>query len=390
MQETIIKRNFSISNGGLFYRLELYLKLVKEDDHRVVVRSIVYAAVSWLPLLIFSSLQGPSLLHDHGSFLYDIAAYTRFLFAVPLLTLAANVVDYRYAIIAAYFPNSKVIREGDKPKYFDLIKSTRQLCDSWIVDLVLLALAYALSFALIYFEMISGAHTWRLQSDSTSLSPAGWWFALVSMPLFYFLLLRWGARFIMWCIYLRRLSQMNLQLVATHPDLSGGLGILSESLFAFAPITFACSAVLASEWSKHVLYDGAHVKDFINPFVFFVLTVVLLAIGPLLIFSQTLVALKMNGLHDYGMLANRHSLYFDKKWIGGIDEEGDQVLGTPDVSSLADLGTGYQTVKNVIFVPFGWKDVVPLLVSAGIPMIPFILIEIPVKDLLSKLSGLLH
>jgi hypothetical protein len=51
--------------------------------------------MTWFPLLVLSLLQGLAI--GHGGripFLYDLAAYTRFLVAIPLLILG-KVVSYR-------------------------------------------------------------------------------------------------------------------------------------------------------------------------------------------------------------------------------------------------------------------------------------------------------
>ena len=58
----------------------------------------------------------------------------------------------------------------------------------------------------------------------------------------------------------------------------------------------------------------------------------------------------------YGTLANKYVTEFDEKWMG--DEKTDeQLLGTADIQSLADLGNSYAGVRDMRIVPFGLRDI---------------------------------
>jgi hypothetical protein len=64
---------------------------------------------------------------------------------------------------------------------------------------------------------------------------------LVSAPIFQFLLGLSLWKWLLWVIFTFKLSQRNLKLIPTHPDKHGGLGFLSITPPAFAPITFAAA-----------------------------------------------------------------------------------------------------------------------------------------------------
>jgi hypothetical protein len=53
-----------------------------------------------------------------------------------------------------------------------------------------------------------------------------------------------------------------LQLVPTHPDRVGGLGFLSNIVFAFAPLAAAHGVMLAGTIGNRILYTGASLPDF--------------------------------------------------------------------------------------------------------------------------------
>ena len=67
--------------------------------------------------------------------------------------------------------------------------------------------------------------TWRGTAEG-GLTAAGWWYALVSLPMFRFLLWRWLWRVFIWAALLWQTSKIQLRLLPTHPDQAGGLGTL--------------------------------------------------------------------------------------------------------------------------------------------------------------------
>jgi hypothetical protein len=102
-------------------------------------------------------------------------------------------------------------------------------------------------------------------------------------------------------------------------------------------------------------------------------------------FAPKLVAVKRDGLLEYGTLAQRHAREFDHKWLRGGAPAGEPLVGSPDISSLADLGGGFEVVAEMRFVPFTIRTVVQLAVVTLLPVAPLLLTMIPLKDLLEGL-----
>ena len=69
-------------------------------------------------------------------------------------------------------------------------------------------------------------------------------------------------------------------------------------------------------------------------FAFFVLAIV----GPLLMFTPRMAAAKGKGLAEYGLLAQRYVENFEQKWVCREPFSSEELLGTGDIQSLADLG----------------------------------------------------
>ena len=379
----------SLTRGGIFYQLQERLRIVNANDRPIVVRSAVFALIAFVPLVALAAIQGLALNEDtHRSLLLDFNVYARLLVAVPIFILAENTIDDRYVIMTSYFRNSGIVEEADIGRYQGMLESTQRLLFSRLAEAILLIIAYLGSVISLSWDLRADVVSWRTNAGS-GVTFAGAWFFFISLPLFFFLIVRWAWRFLIWAIFLWRLATLKLHLVATHPDGVGGLGVLAESTNAVSPIIFGLSATIASAWGNHLLYGGHKLSEYQMPCVAIVVGAVGLAVFPVIVFTSRLLRLKLHGLHDYGVLANRHSLFFDEKWVLHARENMPELLGTPDVSSLADLGTGYQTVGGIRFVPVRLRNIMAVVVAVVIPMLPLLLIEFPLQELLIKIGGAL-
>src|SRR6188474_2112431 len=87
----------SLMRGGIFYSLQRRLRLINENDTRVVIRAVIFAVVTWIPLLVLAVLEHASLVNETSRLLVaDIPLYVRFLLVMPILIIAENVIDDRY------------------------------------------------------------------------------------------------------------------------------------------------------------------------------------------------------------------------------------------------------------------------------------------------------
>ena len=166
--------------------------------------------------------------------------------------------------------------------------------------------------------MVSTGPTWHtiVSSSGENLSPAGWWFGVVSLPLSRVLLFRWIWMILLWAIFLRKATRLNLGCVVSHPDRRGGLGFLADEEIFFG-FGFPVSLVIAGQFGNAIAYEGATVSSL--KFLMIaacVLDVVLLA-APLLVLTPKLAKVKRRGVYEYGALGTTYSQEFDSKWIQG-------------------------------------------------------------------------
>jgi hypothetical protein len=186
-------------------------------------------------------------------------------------------------------------------------------------------------------------------------------------------------------VFLWQASRINLKLIPTHPDRCGGLAFLGKNAYVFGPILFAQGAMLAGVVASRVLYRGESLLSFklqIGAFIgFFVLAI----LGPLLMYSPRLANVKRKGLVEYGLLAQRYVEGFEQKWIFQERTAGEELLGSADVQSLADLGNSYSMVREMRTVPFGLDDITRLAAATAAPLLPLLLTIFSPEELIMRL-----
>ena len=115
----------------------------------------------------------------------------------------------------------------------------------------------------------------------------------------------------------------------------------------------------------------------------------LLALAPLLVFAGQLAATKRTGSREYGTLAERYVRAFDTKWLRGGAPAGEELLGSGDIQSMADLNNSLDVVKGMRFVPVTKEDMLRLAALTLAPVAPLLLTMMPLEELLRRLFGIL-
>jgi hypothetical protein len=386
--------DFSVVLGGPLFQLLRRAHLADDALQLVRKRVIVLSLFAWLPLLLLSVLEGHV---PAGSvpvpFLRDIEVHIRFLVAMPLLIGAEFLVHSRMRPLARQFQERRLVSDSDIPRFDAAVASAARLRNSWIVELTLLALVYGVGVLFVWRHHVAlDAATWYGTPTSTGrfhLSLAGRWFAYVSMPVFQFLLIRWYLRVFIWARFLWQVSRIQLHLVPTHPDRVGGLGFLGILTSAFVPLALAHGALLAGLIADRILFAKAGLLDFKGEIAVVVVFMLLLALGPLLLFAAQLAEVKRTGLREYGTLAQRYVRDFDGKWLRGGAPADEPLVGSADIQSLADLGTGFDVVGTMSYAPIT-KDAVIQIVGATLaPIAPLVLTMMPLEQLVKTLARVL-
>lgn len=386
------QQNFSLVLGGPLYQLLRRAHL--SDDALLLVRQrIVFISLfAWLPLLLLSALEGNLLGKGEAvAFLMDMEVHLRFLVAVPLLIAAELVVHQRLLGIGQAFLGRNLIPEAAADQFNDAIGAAFRLRNSVLAELLLIVLVYGVGVLIVWRHYTAlQAATWYStpSGGSSTLSMAGIWYGYVSLPLFQFLLIRWYFRLFIWTRFLWHVSRIKLSLVPTHPDRVGGLGFLSNTVYAFALLLVAHGVMLAANLGNRIFFLRAALPEFkmeIGVMVVFLLSVVF---GPLLVFAPQLAQAKRKGLNEYGALAGRYVREFDTKWLRGGAPLDEPLVGSADIQSLADLANSFEVVRGMRLAPITRDAIVQLAAAILVPIVPLALTMMPLEELLKHLFGL--
>lgn len=387
--ENGVETTFSLVIGGPFYRLQQRMGLLGPDLLPHKSTALLFAAVAWLCPALLSAWEGNAWNNtlSERSFLLDYSAYARFILVVVTLTMMESVAEVRIAALVRQFLDSGLFDEQERDRFTTALRRADRRTSSTLGEIGLLAISFVIAVAAGYVNIRSQGSAWfgELTGDGVKLTLAGWWALLISLPLFWFLVLRWLWRFVAWTILLRDVSRLRLRLVATHPDRCAGLGFLELFPITFTLLAFALSCVSASVVLQEMQYTGIEAHRAAALFAAWLLTIVGFIVGPLLVFIPVLVRVKEDALLRYGRLSCMHNRAFERQWVDGRHQE-QELLGVPDISSLADLAAGFEAVRSMRFIPAGHEVVMVLGAAVALPWLSVLLTQIPVAELLSAMA----
>ena len=382
-----VPADFVLFEGGPFDQFwqhwRLAMPLVESLERRVVVIS----TVAWLPLLLLSLVGGLAFTGVPVPFLYDVQAQSRFLVALPLLLVAERVAHRVLTPSLALFWERGIIRTGDRARFTAILASASRWNHSLILRILLLAIVLVVGHRIWLEESMIRTATWYGESTASGLKLTlpGYWYAWVAIPIFQFVQVRWYCRMVLWGILLARVSRLDLHLVATHPDRSGGLGFLGTKLYAFVPLLFGLGAFFSGFLLNRILHDEGRLLTFWPEIVAQVGFTLVLVLGPLAVFLPRLIAAKRQGKSEYGHVANRYVREFEDKWVRGGVPAGETLVGSADVQSLADMGNSYDIVTRMRPLPFGRDEILLVIGAIVLPMLPLLLTVFSVQEILQTL-----
>jgi len=386
-------RHFSIVLGGPLFQLLRRARLEGDALELVRRRVVVLALVAWLPLavlaLVARTSQGEA---PDVPFLEDIEVHVRFLVALPLLVAAELLVHVRLRPVAQEFLARGLVPPDSIARFGDCVRSAFRLRNSVVAEVAMLALIYGLGIPFLWRQFAAfDVATWYSVPgvDGPALTPAGIWYAYVSVPLFQFLLLRWYFRIAIWARFLWQVSRIRLELSAMHGDLCAGLGFLSGTVFAFVPLLMAHGALLAGAVGNRVIHLGGHISDSYVEVGVVVAYLLILVAAPLLAFAPQISQAKRRASREYSRIAQRYARDFEARWLPDGMPVPESPLGSGDIQSLADMSNALATVRATRVFPISRDAVVRLVLAVLIPMSPLLLTVIPAEELAGRLLKLL-
>lgn len=353
-------RTFSLSRGGW---LTARLNRIPAGK-----RALVVALVAWVPVAVLTEAFG-TRSPDHA-----VALTLRLLVSLPLLIVAEPFIDGRLRLCLRQLYESRVLQPSGRLLMPPLVERAEKLVARSRVEvgLALFSLGLSLS-ALLPPAVLSG---------QSLPEPARAYFLLVSFPLFRFVLLRWGWRFIVWAMLLWKLARLPLRPQVTHPDRAGGLAFLGRQQSSFGAVILGLSFTVAGFTRLQVTSPEVSMLRQFTPLLVLALVSVIVIFAPLLAFVPVLIRTRRQGLVQMGLLASRHSQRFERTWF----EDDRDPLAAPDMSSLIDLGSSYDVARRMRLVPLSLQPVLFVVVAAMLPVVPILAKEGQLLEILMKVG----
>jgi hypothetical protein len=382
-------QDFSLVLGGPLYQLLRRAHLDDDVRSRLRRRVLVICGFLWLPLAVLCALEGTLAAGLDVPFLVDVETHVRFLVAAPLMIVAELIVHRRMRGIVAQFVERRLVPAASLERFRAAIASAMTWRNSLVAELALLAVVFPLGYYVRSEHFALEASTWyaRVGAAGVELTVPGLWFTWVSNPFMQFLLLRWLYRLAIWARFLWQVSRIPLDLVPTHPDRNGGLGFLSGSAYAYSPLLASFSAAVAGLVASRIFHEGASLTEFKLEIVALVALGMALVLGPLSVFAPQILAAKRLGLREYGAFAAEYTRDFDRRWLRSGDRDGEALLGSGDIQSLADLGNAFTVIKEMKAVPFTRDMLLQLIWATVAPFVPLVFTLFPLEELLDRLIG---
>jgi hypothetical protein len=304
---------FSLFQGDLVNRLFAFIGIGGRRAGDLALRCVVLIGITWVPMALLAASAGlVSLQITSRNFFADFAAYAQFLVGLPLFVLAEAVIARSTRDAAHQFLGTEIVRPADHSSVMRTHRQIAALRQSFASDSICLAIAAILSWAIYSAELTFPATTQTWHTDliegqaGRTLTGAGAWEFFIALPLQMYWWLRVIWKIGLWYLYLRRVSALRLDLRASHPDRTGGIGFVStvQARFSLVILAYGISNVAATVGYK-VAVEGASLDlpPVWGPIIGFAIGAPLLFTLPLLLFTRQLRQAKERAMRRYRDMA---------------------------------------------------------------------------------------
>jgi hypothetical protein len=386
-----ISPDFSVVLGGPLYQFYLRSHLAKPPLELYKRRILIITLFTWLPMLLLAIIGGTAFSGVKIPFLYDIETHARFLAALPLFIAAELIVHQRIRIVVVQFLQRNIITQNELVRFNNIIASSIRLRNSIVAEVLIILLVITLGHWIWKENAVLNLATWYVvpSDNKLQLTLAGYWYVFISLPILQFIMLRWYFRLFVWYWFLWQVARLPLNLNSLHPDRKGGLGFLARSATAFWPVLMAHTIWLSGLIANRIWHAGATFPQFKFEMISIIIILMLLVLAPLFFLLPHLVKIKHSGTHEYGIVASRYVNDFRQKWFNDSKYEGEVLLGSSDIQSLADLSNSFEVTRKMHTLPFGRETIFQLMFLIILPLMPLIFTMVPIDEIIKRTIQLL-
>ena len=368
------------ASGGIVSRL-LDISRIREKSMRFkFLMLLALVALCWLPLAVLCFRQYGSA-DFFNLFVRDIATHVRFLLALPLLLIARLAVNKSFKSMVDTLHETKIIDSDNSAAFEKIMKWSARWRNAWVVDVVLLALVYY-AFYVKETSTLNNSNfyaPWLIKDDS--LSAAGWWYVVFSLPVLQMILYRWFYTIVLWVIFLRKLSRIKLKLSALHADGVGGLGFLRYTQLSFFFVALGFSCLAASGLNNMLIFSKVSLHDFQVLIISVLVFTILIFVLPLLVFVPLLSRVRKQ----------YYLFYSERAWLCAREYEkelkafSENPEARPDSSWHIDLIGSFEKTSDMKPVLIDKSILIAFTLAVLLPFIPVVAQVIPLKDLVVSL-----
>lgn len=378
----------SVVPASFLVRTLMKFGICKSAKSAIFIAVFSFWLLAFLPLVLLSVCEGTAWGDGvHMPLFGDAITLTRYLVVVPVLILSEIVTKTWMGKVGEHFFSFLESPGDDHKKLQDLIAKVLHFRSSILANLLVLALAVTLSIFGTNVVLVVDQSSWQatVLDSGHSLTNPGYWNAIVSQPLFRFVVLGWLFDYVVWIYFLYRVSKFPLKVIATHPDTVGGLSFVrvAQSQYCIAAFAFSCAVCGMAAQTVH--YMNVSLQSFSNlGFLYLILSLIFFC-SPLLLFTPVLAKSKLNGVFSYGELCSRLCHQFADRWLGERRDPEDLIVSSTDPSALADMNGSYQAVLSMKPSLVSRQMIVVFTGATLLPALPLVASVMPIKELLKQI-----
>jgi hypothetical protein len=353
---------FSLFEGDWLRRTWASMGLGTHTPFPIVKRCLVAVLITYVPMAVLAWRQGLYASElTPTNFFADFAAYAQFLVGLPLYIVAEVIIDGSTREAAEQFTRCGIISCEDTPRINQVLETLKRWRESFWPDAVCIVMAYVFSLVILVPQFGSDPlPTWHVHGEkfARNLTAAGYWTFFIAIPFSNYIWMRLIWKIVLWIYYLYSVSRMRLELHATHPDLTGGIGFISEAQgrYALFILAFGISNVAAPVgYQIAVLNYELSILPVWGPLVLFTLGAPLLFTLPLFMFTKQLFRTRKRALAAYRERVTDHSRVVESRWLFGNKSNAPQEE-IRDLAEQSTLGAMFERIERMRVIPFDLRS----------------------------------